>query len=101
MTIKQSAYTLKNGWAELLTKAGTITAFRSVSEKPSDSVSLLIGQEEFFVEIGNLIDVKAELAKANLELVYLAGFLVSVDKKLLNEKFMVDAKPLRLHPANG
>jgi valyl-tRNA synthetase len=41
----------------------------------------------------NNIDVDAERERIEKELEYLKGFLVSVDKKLSNERFVQNAKP--------
>ena len=93
VSIKKSALLFQPGWAELMGKIGNFSAIEIIEEKPASSTSILIKQEEFFVELGNVIDLNAELAKSEQELVYTRGFLVSVEKKLTNEKFMQNAKP--------
>ncbi|MDR1761873.1 MAG: hypothetical protein LBR55_05430, partial [Bacteroidales bacterium] len=42
---------------------------------------------------GNLINAEEEIAKMQQEIVYLQGFLKSVNAKLGNEKFVANAKP--------
>ena len=51
----------------------------------------MVGTTEYAVPLGNLIDVEAELAKAEAELKHLEGFLVGVRKKLSNERFVNNA----------
>lgn len=92
VSIKQSGLKFYPGWAELISKAANFSSLESVEEKPVASTSVLIRQEEFFVELGIVLDLGAELLKAEQELEYIRGFLRSVDNKLSNEKFMKNAK---------
>ena len=39
------------------------------------------------------LDLEAEKEKTEEEIKYLKGFLISVEKKLSNEKFVANAKP--------
>ena len=66
-----------------------ITKMANVS---GDGVSsFMVGTTEYAVPLGGLIDVEAELAKAEAELKHLEGFLVGVKKKLSNERFVSNA----------
>jgi valyl-tRNA synthetase len=59
----------------------------------SNSISVVIGTEKFYLvttEPVNTTNQKEVLLK---ELEYLRGFLLSVDKKLSNERFVQNAKP--------
>ena len=51
----------------------------------------MIGTREYAVPLGNLIDVEAELEKAEAQLKHLQGFLMGVRKKLSNERFVANA----------
>jgi valyl-tRNA synthetase len=51
----------------------------------------MIGTTEYAVQLGNLIDTEAEIAKMEAELKHLQGFLVGVQKKLSNERFVANA----------
>ena len=51
----------------------------------------MVRTTEFYIPLGNKLDADAEIKKLNEELDYLRGFLVSVMKKLNNEKFMSNA----------
>ncbi len=76
----------------VISKMGNITEIRAVNEKNPQAMSFLVGTTEFAVPMGNNIDIEAELAKLEADLVYQQGFLNSVMKKLGNEKFVANAK---------
>lgn len=76
----------------VISKMGNITEIRAVNEKNPQAISFLVGTTEFAVPMGNNIDIEAELAKLEADLVYQQGFLNSVMKKLGNEKFVANAK---------
>ncbi|MDR1340952.1 MAG: valine--tRNA ligase [Prevotellaceae bacterium] len=82
-----------SGLDSVICKTGNISEIRRVAEKSAVSVSFLAGTREYSVPFTGNIDVETELAKLNGELNYLEGFLVSVNKKLSNEKFVANAKP--------
>jgi valyl-tRNA synthetase len=50
-----------------------------------------VGTTEFFIPLEGKIDVAAELEKLQEELRYAQGFLLSVEKKLSNERFVNNA----------
>jgi valyl-tRNA synthetase len=82
-----------NAFDSIICKMGNIAEIRNVKEKSAISVSFLAGTTEYSVPVEGNIDLEAELAKLNEELNYLEGFLVSINKKLSNEKFVTNAKP--------
>ncbi|MDR6404718.1 MULTISPECIES: valine--tRNA ligase [Chryseobacterium] len=57
------------------------------------SFTFLVGSTEVSIPLSENLDLGEEKAKTEEELKYLKGFLVSVDKKLSNEKFVANAKP--------
>ena len=81
-----------DAYNSVISKMGNITEIRAVSEKNPQAMSFLVGTTEFAVPMGNNIDIEAELAKLEADLVYQQGFLNSVMKKLGNEKFVANAK---------
>ncbi|SHG05375.1 valyl-tRNA synthetase [Flavobacterium segetis] len=72
-------------------KLGNITALEYVSEKVDGALSFRVKSNEYFIPISGSIDVEAEIAKLNTELLYIKGFLKSVQNKLANEKFVAGA----------
>jgi valyl-tRNA synthetase len=77
----------------LILKLSNLSGLNVVSENSTGAVSFLVGTSEYAVPLGNLLNVEEELKKLNEELVYQQGFLVSVQRKLSNEKFVANAKP--------
>lgn len=75
----------------LIEKLCNLESIEYTSEKASDTVGFVVDQVEYFVRLGNLLDVEAEIKKVEEELNYLQGFLNSVLKKLSNEKFVAGA----------
>ena len=62
-----------------------------MNAKSEGTSAFLIGTSEYAVQLGNLIDKEAEIAKAEAELKHLEGFLAGVEKKLANERFVQNA----------
>jgi valyl-tRNA synthetase len=65
--------------------------FNQKTDKPS--FTFLVGANEFSIPLSENLDLAEEKAKTEEEIKYLKGFLISVDKKLSNEKFVANAKP--------
>ncbi|MFP3597624.1 valine--tRNA ligase [Chryseobacterium sp. SIMBA_029] len=65
--------------------------FGEKTDKPS--FTFLIGSTEVSIPLSENLDLGEEKIKTEEELKYLKGFLISVDKKLSNEKFVANAKP--------
>jgi len=65
--------------------------FSTKTDKPS--FTFLVGATEISIPLSENLDLGEEKAKTEEELKYLKGFLISVDKKLSNEKFVANAKP--------
>ncbi|WP_166335011.1 valine--tRNA ligase [Sphingobacterium chungjuense] len=80
-------------YSDSIVKLANIEELTFVKEKISGAVSFLAGKDECYVALENNIDVDAERERITKEITYLQGFLISVDKKLGNERFMQNAKP--------
>ena len=75
----------------VIKKMANLESIETVAQKGEGTASFLVGTTEFAVPLGNLIDVEAEIAKQEAELKHLEGFLIGVQKKLSNEKFVANA----------
>jgi valyl-tRNA synthetase len=65
----------------------------SYASKPSEAhKQILVGRDTCFVLMADTMDVNAEIAKIEAELKHQRGFLISVEKKLSNEKFVANAQ---------
>lgn len=62
-----------------------------VESKSDGAASFLVGTMEFFIPLTGSLNVEEELAKIKADLDYNKGFLVSVMKKLDNERFVKNA----------
>jgi valyl-tRNA synthetase len=65
--------------------------FGQKTDKPS--FTFLVGATEVSIPLSENLDLAEEKTKTEEELKYLKGFLISVEKKLSNEKFVANAKP--------
>ncbi len=84
----------KNNYAEfdaVTIKMANLKAINVVAEKDATASAFMVGTDEFAVPVGDMIDVKAEIAKMEAQLQHLEGFLAGVKKKLSNERFVANA----------
>lgn len=72
-------------------KMANLDKIEVIAEKSADASSFMVGTDEFAVPLGDLIDVAAEIEKAEAQLKHLEGFLIGVRKKLSNENFVAHA----------
>ena len=72
-------------------KMANLDKIEVIAEKSADASSFMVGTDEFAVPLGDLIDVAAEIEKAEAQLKHLDGFLMGVRKKLSNENFVAHA----------
>ena len=75
----------------VLSKMANLQAIEVVKEKSADGTAFMVGVHEFAVPLGSMIDIEAEIAKAEAQLKHLEGFLAGVRKKLQNERFVANA----------
>ncbi len=57
------------------------------------SITIVVQKDKFYLETTSVLDTGAQKQQLQKDLDYLKGFLVSVDKKLSNERFVQNAKP--------
>jgi valyl-tRNA synthetase len=82
-----------NRFEEALEKLAHLNKIDIVTEKSTGSVSFLVGKTEFYIPLAGAVDPALEREKIQKEIVYLEGFLRSVEGKLSNERFVQNAKP--------
>lgn len=78
----------------VIVKLCSLSEVGFVSEKPANSASFMINTTEYYIPMGNMIDVEAEKARILTELDYQKGFLETVMNKLGNERFVQNAPPV-------
>ena len=84
----------KNNWEAynpVLLKMSNLSGIRESDDSSGDAVKFMVGTDEYAVPVGNLIDLEAEIKKQEAELKHLEGFLIGIQKKLGNERFVNNA----------
>ncbi len=74
-----------------IVKMANLSDIQTTETKIEGAVTFMVKSAEFYIELGDLVDVEEELKKLNEELAYNKGFLNSVMKKLSNERFVNNA----------
>jgi valyl-tRNA synthetase len=77
----------------ILTRQVNANTIAFNTEALGHNVSVVIGKDKFFLETAEPIDNSEQKEALLKELKYLEGFLLSVEKKLSNDRFMQHAKP--------
>jgi valyl-tRNA synthetase len=75
----------------IIVKMCNLSSLAYTDEKADNSFSFIVKSNEYFVPFSEEVDVEAEKKKLVDELDYTKGFLVSVEKKLSNERFVNSA----------
>ncbi|MEJ6981335.1 valine--tRNA ligase [Pedobacter sp. P351] len=92
LAIKINSDVAYSNYFNIINKLANITQISLVSDKLDGAAGFIVGRDEFFVTLAGNIDAEAEKERITKELVYLTGFLKSVNAKLSNEKFVQNAK---------
>ena len=88
LTVNANRYETYN---DVISKMANLKGITVVNEKAADASAFMVGTDEYAVPLGDMIDVAAEIEKAEAQLKHLEGFLIGVKKKLSNEKFVANA----------
>ena len=78
-------------WDVIIKKLTNVSEITYVNEAVEGALSFRVKSNEYFIPISGAIDVDAEIKKIQEELKYTKGFLLSVQKKLSNERFVSNA----------
>lgn len=77
----------------ILRKQVNANAIQYSKETVAGAITCVIGKDKFFIETQQPMDTGKQKADLQKELDHLRGFLLSVEKKLGNEKFVANARP--------
>lgn len=80
-----------NRFGAVVKKLCNLSDIQFVENKPERAVSFIVKTTQFYIPLGDKVNVEAELVKLNKELEYNKGFLSTVMKKLGNERFVQNA----------
>jgi valyl-tRNA synthetase len=93
LSIKANSTIPYKSFEPIITKLGNISILDIVNDKLTGAISFMIATDEFYVPMRENLDTVAESIRLQKEREYLTGFLKSVNSKLVNERFMSNAKP--------
>ncbi len=91
MSVRSSKENYGGRFIPVIVKLANLGSIEFVSNKIDGAASFMVGTTEYYIPLGEKLDVEEELTKARTELTYLQGFLVSVMNKLENERFVKNA----------
>ena len=77
----------------ILSKQVNALTIAMVNDTVPNSIACVIGKDQFYVVTEQPMDSSKQKTEMEKELTHLQGFLLSVEKKLGNEKFVANARP--------
>jgi valyl-tRNA synthetase len=77
----------------ILAKQVNAESFSYIPAPVANSITVVVQKDKFFIETTTVLDTASQKEQLQKDLHYLKGFLVSVEKKLSNERFVQNAKP--------
>ena len=80
-----------NQLESLIVKLANLSDVEIVQQEPDSAVSFMVRNVEYFLPLDGLVDSAEEIEKLEAELEYTRGFLLSVQKKMSNERFVQHA----------
>jgi valyl-tRNA synthetase len=75
----------------VIKKLAKLSEVELISGEAEGAVSFLVKNVEYFVPVGDMVNAEEELTKLQEELDYTRGFLLSVQKKMSNVRFVQHA----------
>ncbi|MFK5971903.1 MAG: valine--tRNA ligase [Flavobacteriaceae bacterium] len=78
-------------WDVIIKKLTNISDISYVDATLDGALTFRVKSNEYFIPISGVIDLEAEIKKIQEELDYARGFLLSVQRKLSNERFVNNA----------
>ncbi|MGZ5133720.1 MAG: valine--tRNA ligase [Flavitalea sp.] len=91
--IQSSAQKIYTAIQSILTRQVNASEIFFTEQPVTPSIAIVIGKEKFYMVSEQPVDTRNQKEELLKELQYLQGFLISVDKKLNNERFVQNAKP--------
>jgi valyl-tRNA synthetase len=82
-----------DSFSSVIKKLSNLSELSFSNDKIANATNFLVGTLEFYIPMEGKIDTEKERESIQKEIDYQKGFIVVLDKKLLNEKFMASAKP--------
>ena len=89
-TSSQAAY---NSFKPILAKQVNAAEVNFVKDTMQGTINTVVQKDKFYIETEKELDTSAQKEQLIKDLEYQKGFLLSVEKKLSNERFVQNAKP--------
>ncbi|HEU5164285.1 MAG TPA: valine--tRNA ligase, partial [Chitinophagaceae bacterium] len=77
----------------ILTKQTNASVINFVKDAVTNSINTVVQKDKFYIQTEKELDTTAQKDQLLKDLEYQKGFLLSVEKKLSNERFVQNAKP--------
>lgn len=78
-------------FCEVIKKLANVSDIKGNQSNDSGTASFMVGNIKFNVPLLNNVDIEAEKAKIEKDIDYYQGLLLSIEKKLSNERFVANA----------
>ncbi|MCL5246016.1 valine--tRNA ligase [Cellulophaga sp. 20_2_10] len=85
------AENVSKDWDVIISKLTNVSSISYTDAAVDGALSFRVKSNEYFIPMVGAIDIEAEIKKIEEELKYTKGFLISVQKKLSNERFVSNA----------
>jgi len=79
------------GWSDMVCKSANLSKLIITQDEQVTGISFISGTEKCIIRMEEVLDIHAQIEEKHKELQYQNGFLVSVLKKLDNERFVQSA----------
>jgi valyl-tRNA synthetase len=89
--VKTSSSSYDESFNPVILKLGNLDDIQLTKEKIEGAVSFIVNAIEYYIPLGDKVNIEEERNKIKEELEYTRGFLKSVEKKLTNERFVQNA----------
>lgn len=86
-----NAENVSKEWDVVIAKLTNVSSINYTDAAVDGALSFRVKSNEYFIPMVGAIDIEAEIKKIEEELKYTKGFLISVQKKLSNERFVNNA----------
>ncbi len=93
LSVRADRNSFDSDFLRVIIKLCNLSEVKFISEKPDNSATFMAKTTEFYIPLGERIDVESERERIKADLAYYRGFLDSVMKKLGNERFVQNAPP--------
>jgi valyl-tRNA synthetase len=91
LSVRADRNSFDSDFLPVIIKSGYLSDVKFITEKPENSSSFMVRTTEFYIPMGERIDIESEKVKIMTDLAYYKGFLDSIMKKLGNARFVQNA----------